>query len=295
MDRPARFCPLTTQEKAFMFKKLATTLFAVTLLAVLAVAGPAGAAGTNGTVYVVHGIPGVTVDVYVNGTKTLPNFAPGKVAGPLSLPAGSYAIKIFKAGDNPATTTAVIDQTVALPAGANVSLVAGLSAAGKPTLFTFVNNVSAAATGKGRLAVAHTAAAPAVDVLANGSPAFTSLLNGKEDTADLPAGTISASVVAAGTTSPALIGPANVPVTAGMLTVVYAVGAPKSASAASTLGVVSQQIPLAAAPAMVQTGTAGLLDRQTGGIPTWAFIGLLLAAAGILGSSAVLIRSRAQA
>ena len=201
-----------------MLNKLIAALFGVSLIAVLAVAGPAGAAAGDGTVYVVHGIPGVSVDVYVNGTKTLPNFAPGKVAGPLSLPAGSYAIKIFKAGDNPASATPVIDKSVDLPAGANASLVAGLDATGKPTLFTFVNDVSAAPAGQGRLAVAHTAAAPAVDVLANGSPAFKNLMNGNEDKADLPAGTISASVVAAGTTTPALIGPANVPVTAGMVT-----------------------------------------------------------------------------
>ena len=278
-----------------MFKKMVVALFGVSLLAVSAVAGPAGAAEGDGTVYVVHGVPGATVDVYVNGAKTLPNFTPGKVAGPLSLPAGDYAIKIFKAGDDPATATAVIDQSVTLPAGANASLVAGLNASGKPTLFTFVNNVSAGAAGQGRLAVAHTAAAPAVDVLANGSAAFTNLVNGKEDTADLAAGTVSASVVATGTTGPALIGPADVPVTSGMLTVVYAIGAPEAAGSASTLGVVTQQIPLAAAPAMVQTGTAGLLDHHTGGIPTWALIGLLAAATGILGSGVALIRSRAQA
>ena len=99
-------------------------------------------------------------------------------------------------------------------------------------------------------------------------------------------------MVAAGTTTPALIGPADVPVTAGMLTVVYAVGAPAAGQSASTLGVVTQQIPLAAAPMAVQTGTSGLLDHD-GGIPTWALVGLVAAAAGILGSGAVLIRSRA--
>ena len=277
-----------------MFKRFVAALFGVSLFAVLAVAGPAGAATNDGTVYVVHGIPGVTVDVYVNGTNTLPNFAPGKVAGPLTLPAGSYAIKVFKAGDDPASATAVIDTSVDLPAGANASLVAGLDDAGKPTLFTFVNDVSAAAAGQGRLAVAHTAAAPAVDVLANGSAAFTKLVNGKEATADLAAGTVSASVVATGTTTPALIGPADVPVTAGMLTAVYAIGAPAAGSTASTLGVVTQQIPLAASQMAVQTGTSGLLDRN-GGIPTAALLGMLAAAAGILGSGVVLFRSLARA
>ena len=130
-------------------------------------------------------------------------------------------------------------------------------------------------------------------MLANGSPAFTNLVNGNESKADLPAGTISASVVAAGTTTPALIGPADVPVTAGMVTVVYAIGAPAAGQTASTLGVVTQQIPLASAPMSVQTGTSGLLDGNGDrGIPTFALVGLLAAAAGILGSGAVLIRSR---
>jgi hypothetical protein len=277
-----------------MLRKLVAAVFGVSLLVVPVLAGPAGAAAGDGTVYVVHGIPGVTVDVYVNGKNTLPNFAPGKVAGPLTLPAGSYSVKIFKAGADAASATPVIDKSVDLPAGANASLVAGLDAAGKPTLFTFVNDVSAAGAGEGRLAVAHTAAAPAVDVLANGSPAFTNLTNGNEDKTNLAAGTVSASVVAAGTTTPALIGPADVPVTAGMLTVVYAVGAPAAGQTASTLGVVTQQIPLAAASAMVQTGTSGLLDHD-GGVPTWALVGLAAAALGMLGSGAVLIRSRANA
>jgi hypothetical protein len=41
-------------------------------------ATPAFAATSQ--VSVVHGIPGQNVDVYVNGKKTLPDFAPGKVA-----------------------------------------------------------------------------------------------------------------------------------------------------------------------------------------------------------------------
>ena len=45
-----------------------------------------------GTVYVVHGVPGLTVDVYVNGDLTLPGFEPETIAGPLSLPEGDYNI-----------------------------------------------------------------------------------------------------------------------------------------------------------------------------------------------------------
>jgi hypothetical protein len=280
-----------------MFKKLAAALVGVTLIAAVGVvgAGSAVAAAGDGTVYVVHGIPGVTVDVYVNDKETLPNFAPGTVAGPLTLPAATYDIKIFKAGDDPKTATPVINTKVDLPAGANASLVAGLDASAKPTLFTFVNDVSAAPAGQGRVAAAHTAAAPAVDVLANGKPAFTNLVNGKEVTANLPAGTVNAAIVAAGTTTPVLIGPADVPVTAGMMTVVYAIGAPASGSTASTLGVVTQQIPLAASQMAVQTGTSGLLDSSgSGGAPVWAIAALVAALAGLMVSGGVLVRARAR-
>ena len=45
---------------------------------------------------------------------------------------------------------------------------------------------------------------------------------------------------------------------------------------------------------LVRTGTSGLLD-DNGGVPTWALVGLAAAAVGILGSGAVLFRSRARA
>lgn len=277
-----------------MIKKLWAALAVVGVVAAVTAGSVLPAAAADGTVYVVHGIPGVTVDVYVNGTNTLPGFTPGTVAGPLSLPAGTYEVKIYAAGADPNSATPVITQSVELPSGANASLVAGLDASKNPKLFTFVNDVSAAPAGEGRLAVAHTAAAPAVDVLANGKVAFSNLTNGNEDKANLPAGTVSASVVATGTTTPALIGPADVPVMANMLTVVYAVGAPASGSDASTLGVVTQQIPLAAQQLAVQTGTSGLLD-QSGGVPTWAIAALAVALLGIVASGGVMIRARSRA
>jgi uncharacterized protein DUF4397 len=272
---------------------LALLLGALTLGAFAFVAAPAGAAGSDGTVYVVHGVPKTPVDVYVNNKVTLQNFQPGKVAGPLTLPAGDYAIAIRPAGAA-ASSAPVIAANVTLPAGANASLVAHLDASAKPTLTTFVNDLSAAPAGQGRLVVRHTAAAPAVDVLANGSPAFTNLVNGKEASANLPAGTISASVVAAGTTSPALIGPADVPVVAGMSTIVYAIGAPASGGTASTLGVVTQQLALSGSDAMVNTGTSGLRDHN-GAVPAVAWFGIGLAAIASIGSGVALRRARVHA
>jgi len=273
-----------------MVRKMMAVCFGLGMVAALAVPSAAGAAGTDGTVYVVHGIPGVPVDVYVNGNEQLPDFQPDTVAGPLTLPAGDYQIRIVAAGE-PADGDAVIEETVTLPAGANASLVAHLDASGAPVLTTFVNDTAAAPAGEGRLVVRHTAAAPAVDILANGTAAFTDVTNGEEGQTNLPAGTISASVVATGTTTPALIGPADVPVEAGMATVVYAVGAPAEGSTASTLGVVTQQIPLAGAAMTVHTGTSGLLDGDRS-IPAWSILVIGVALAAGAASMVALRRSR---
>ncbi len=179
------------------------------VLALLAftAAAPAAAQDTS-DVYVVHGIPGVDVDVYVDGALTLEGFAPKDIAGPLSLPAATYDIEIFAATADPAaasadrTDDAVISASPAVPGGANLSVVAHLDESGTPVLGAFVNDVTPAGAGNGRLTVRHTAAAPTVDIVAGGAavPPFVNLSNGGEAKADLPAGDYATGIAATGTT-----------------------------------------------------------------------------------------------
>ena len=102
-------------------------------------ATPAFAATSQ--VSVVHGIPGTPVDVYVNGEKTLDNFQPGKVAGPLSLPEGDYDLALTKPGEALDKAILKVDNA-AVPGGANISLVAHLTEAGEPSITPFANDVS---------------------------------------------------------------------------------------------------------------------------------------------------------
>nr|WP_260729806.1 DUF4397 domain-containing protein [Dactylosporangium roseum] len=243
--------------------------------ATLLVASPAHAAGPS-KVSVVHGIPGQPVDVYVNGKKTLDNFQPSKVAGPLDLPAGKYDIVIVKPGD-PVTSPIIKVDQAAVPADANLSLVAHLTADGKPTLRPFVNDVSKLAPGKARLVVRHTAAAPAVDVRAGGQPVFKNLTNPNEAKADLPAGTVNADVVLAGTSTVA-IPAADLNLAEGTSTIVYAIGSAEG----KTLGVVTQTITgLHGTPGGVPSGSGGGADQ---GPAAWVYLagalGLLTALAG---------------
>ena len=249
---------------------------AVTLAPLLA-AAPAGAAAGNATITVVHGIPATPVDVYANGSKLLSDFTFKTVTQPLSVPAGSHTIDVRKAGAAPASAP-ILSATETVPAGANVTLVADLSAAGNPALVPFVNDTTPVGSGKGLLVVRHTAAAPAVDVYAGSAKVISGLANGNQAKLAVPAGTVPAKVTLAGQSS-TVIGPVTVPVTAGMATVVYAIGS----ASGHTLTAVTQQYPLGGAPASAQAGSGGMAaDPAT---PGWPFAvigaaGLMLALAG---------------
>ena len=70
-----------------------TTIFtagagAAAVAAALALAGPAQAAEGDAQLSVLHGVPGLTVDVWVNGDRTLDDFAPGTSP---PTPASAYA------------------------------------------------------------------------------------------------------------------------------------------------------------------------------------------------------------
>jgi hypothetical protein len=190
-------------------------------LAPVALAAPAHAA--DATVSILHAVPGATVDVYANGKALLTNFKPGTLTDPLMIPEGTYDLKVTAAGAGAGGAAVIEANDVKGPGNANVTVVAHLDESGKPVLTPFVNDTSAVAAGKARLTVRHTAAAPAVDVRANGAVAFKGLTNPNEAKADLAAGTIKADVVLAGTDT-VVIGPADVNLKEGTNTIVYAWG-----------------------------------------------------------------------
>jgi hypothetical protein len=251
----------------------------------LALGAPAAQADSHTSdVSVLHGVPGATVDVYANGEELLTDFEPGTLTDPVQLPEGSYDLKVVAAGDGPDGDPVIEANGVAVPAGANITVVAHLDEGGTPILTPFVNDTSAVAAGEARLTVRHTASAPAVDVRANQEPAFTDLANPDEATADLPAGTVSADVVLAGTSDVA-IGPADVELAEGANTIVYAWGSAEEGN----LDLAVQTIDgLHSAPGGVPGGTGGEAAGSTSAdVLPWAATGALLA-----GGAALLLMRR---
>ncbi|MDQ0145969.1 DUF4397 domain-containing protein [Pseudarthrobacter niigatensis] len=215
-----------------MRKILSAAAGATTLLAALAFAAPAQAStwhhDDEGTakLSVLHGVPGLVVDVWVDGKLTLDDFKPGTLAGPLTIAGGDHKIAITGATATSPDNPVIGPVTVDLEAGQDYTAVAHLAANGTPTATLFTNDTKASPNGKGKLTVRHVAAAPAVDILAGGKAVIKGLTNPDEQTLTLKDGTISASVAAAGTTAP-LIGPASVNIAEGKTTIVYAWGSLK--------------------------------------------------------------------
>jgi len=238
-------------------------------------AAPAHAAD-DAKLSVLHAVPGLTVDVYVDGKRTLDNFKPGMMAGPLELAAGTYEVAITAGDADDDSDPAIGPVDLKLSAGGNYTAVAHLEEGGDPTATLFDNDTSRTDAGQGRLTVRHVAAAPAVDVLAGGDAVISDLTNPDEEVLNLDAGTVSASVAAAGTTE-ALIGPADVDVKEGVNTIVYAWGSLED----DNLDVAVQTISgLHSGPGGVDAGQAGLA-ADTNPLPLVAGGMLVLVAAGV--------------
>lgn len=248
----------------------------------LAAALSAPAQAADASVSILHAVPGATVDVYANGDAILEDFEPGTLTDPLTLPEGSYDLKVTAAGAGPGGAAVIEANDVAVPGGANVTVVAHLNEGGTPVLTPFVNDTKPTAAGQARITVRHTAAAPAVDVRANGAVAFPGLTNPNEAKADLPAGTVSADVVLAGTDTVA-IGPADVNLKEGTNTIVYAWGS----AADDNLDLAVQTISgLHSAPGGVPSGSGGQSATNV-----WTPIGVAGGAAFLVGA-AVLAATR---
>jgi hypothetical protein len=260
-------------------RRLAIATAAGLALSTAFLAAPAQAQDGDAQLSVLHGVPGLTVDVYVNGENTLDDFEPGTLAGPLALPGGTYTVAITAAdaADDSEPVLGPID--IDLAGGSNSTAVAHLDADGNPTVSLFDNDVSPAGAGNGRVTVRHVAAAPEVEIVADGT-SLGSVANPDELSADVPANTYSVEAQAGGDAVPPT--PADVPVTEGASTIVYAWG---NFEEAGELSLAVQTIEgLHSAPGGVPGGQAGLV-ADGGASPA------LLMLAG-LGAAAALVFAR---
>jgi hypothetical protein len=237
-------------------------------------AASAAMAQETGTVYAVHGIPDTPVDVYIDGERAIDDFAPETTQGPLALAAGPHTVRLFPADAPNDNGTPLVEANADVPAGGDISLVAHLGTDGSPTITPFVNDVSTVPAGQARLVVRHTAAAPAVDVRANGNTIISGLTNPNQEALVVDAGTVRTDVVLSGTDN-VVIGPASLDLRAGTATFVHAVGSAQD----GTLALVPLTITkLGGAPSGVPAGSAAPSGNDVawvvgGSLATFALVG----------------------
>jgi len=174
------------------------------------------------SITLVHGIPDLPVDIYVNGGAPVEDVVFTTVA---TVPGkkGLNNVEIRPA-NAPPRSAPVLARSFYLRENQSKSVVAHLNESGSPKITVFANDQSPLAAGTARLTVRHTAAAPAVDIVADNSlTLFAGLRNPRQGKADVPAATYLVDVRAAGT-STAVLDDAPVDLAAGTNTIVYAIG-----------------------------------------------------------------------
>lgn len=221
-------------------------------LAALAAVGASGhtvSAQAATEITLIHGIPGTTVDVVVDGTVVIDGFVPGSLAD-ISSFAGKTLNNVEVRDD--ATGAVVIGPvaTLDVPASGNFSYIAHLDASGTAVLTPFENNVNPTAdAGQARLTLRHSAQAPAIDLVIGDQRPVVGATNGQSVELELAAGQLTDAQIALTGDVP-IKQIATLDLAANTNTIVYVVGSAE----ADTLDFVVQVISFAVdAPATTTT------------------------------------------
>jgi hypothetical protein len=168
--------------------------------------GTTSAAAADASLNVVHGIPGVDVNVCVDGAEAISDFSFGDVVSGVPVASGLHTFKIVAAADDCTATGILVAVDVQLAEDKDYTAIAYLEADGTPALGLYKNPAKPTAEGNARLVVRHNAAAPAVDVWANGAPLVADFENGETAKANVPEGVYAAWISLPGDYQP-VIGP----------------------------------------------------------------------------------------
>lgn len=242
-----------------------TPVVLLTIAMLLLVGGPATAQSDDTTtVTLVHGFRGLLADVYLDGERILEGFAPARSTDPTELPSGEHEVAVREADAAP-DSEPVVEGTLDLPAGANLSAVVHPDADGNPTISVFDNDVEAPPGNQALAVVRHTAVAPAITVRVGGSDVVTGLRPGEEGNGTVSPGSDEVRTLST-SSSEQLLPPARVNVDGAVVTALYLIGSSDNDS----LGWLSQRLDTSSGttPVGVPTGDSGLADRLP--LPWWA-------------------------
>lgn len=250
------------------------------LLVVSVAAAPAllampaeAAAGAN--LYFVQGLPGRTLNISVDGHQVATGVQGAKLVGPFGVAAGKRMITATQGGK------VIIQREVTAGSGASLDVVIHqpVSPNGAPLITSYPNKLSAVPKDKGGLRVAHDAAVGPADIRVNGQVLFSNVANGESLDVVVPAATYKVDIVPTGATSPVVLGPLDLPIKAGYLTRVFAIGAPSLKTMTVAVGTIKVPATGSDKPGLVNTGNGGQAAQAVPSDDSGLWVVVLLAGA----------------
>jgi Domain of unknown function (DUF4397) len=275
------------------------------LLAATAVPARAGSPGPSARLVIIQAVPKQALDVTIDGRTVRRATAVGDVLGPFTVSPGRHRIGFADASGG-VRLTSIVD----VAAGSSRDIVVHLPASvgGDPVVNDYATPRRTISPGMARVLIAHTATVAPADVRVDGKVVFRNIANGEYATADLAAGEHSVALLPAGLTHDPILGPLQVDLQEGTVTMVYAVGSPREHSMnviAHTARVASNG---AVVPGSIDTGQASFAagiavhtfgpsahgrdhdaSSSSGPASWWEWGGILVAA---LGAAMVQLRRR---
>lgn len=264
-----------------VIRRVLSLLLAVTVAAAPAVLTVPAQAAAGANLYFVQGLPGRSLDISVDGHVVATGVAGGKLVGPFGVASGKRMITAKQGGK------LVIQREVSAGSGASLDVVIHqpVSPTGQPLITSYANKLTAVPADKAGLRVAHDAAVGPADIRVNGKVLFRNVANGESLDVVVPAGTYKVDIVPTGATSPVVLGPLDLPVKAGYLTRVFAIGSPSQKTMTVALGTIKVPATGSAKPGVVNTGTggqaAGLDQAQSPAGQSGLWVVVFLAALGV--------------
>jgi hypothetical protein len=239
----------------------------------------------NPQITVVHGVPGADgVNILADDAPLLEGVNFTDIVTTTDVAAGTYSIAVSTSDSEADAVIGPVDLT--FEDGMSYAVVAHLTEAGDPTATLFEVN-----TAEG-ISAFHTAAFPAVAIVAGGEIQADDLTNGNAAQIDAPAGTelTGVGVAAAGSTELALEA-GDVTIPEGERILAFAIGAPaeEAADEDGTDEDAAEDEEEVEQPESVDSGTGGLLDA---GLPMWVAALMVLGALGIAAPAVASARRR---
>jgi len=215
----------------------------------------AESAQTPGRLVFIQAVPKQALDVTLDGRTVTDAAQVGAVVGPLSVSPGSHQVEFT----DPSGGLHLVS-SVDVTSGSSSDIVVHLPAAphGAPMVNAYRTPRKPIAPGKARVLIAHTATVAPADVRVDGQVVFRDIANGEFATADVAAGDHSVALLPAGLDTDPILGPLDVNLPAGTVTMVYAVGNPRDHSMNAISHTARVGSNGAVVPSTIDTGRAGL-------------------------------------